>query len=355
MQKKNRGRASAFALILISVLIALAIYIFGPFHTQESQQRPSQATPVSITIIEKAPYTDVIKGLGTAIANEAVEIKAANSDYIDSVHFQDGQLIKKDDTLVQLKSDEEQANVKELQINLAEAKRQLKRLSGLAKNNATSESLLDEQEAKVKALKAQLSVAKTKLKENTITAPFNGVLGFRRVSPGTYVTSGTIITTLDDIDIIHVDFNLPEKYIPDLQLNQVIAAETRAYQHTRFKGIISGIDSRVDPITRSIQVRAEINNTEYKLRPGMLVTINVEKSVEETILVKESALIPQQDKQYVFIIDTDNKAKKVPVEIGRRLPGLVEILSGVSIGDKVVTKGGLRLRNGSDVNILGTI
>lgn len=351
----QRGKTSIFALTFILLLGAFLAYLNFPQSEEKSQKRPQgdRAVSVKSTILTKSLFTDVINSIGTAKANESVTITASTSDYISKVYFNDGQYINTGQHLVLLRSDEEQAKVRELEINIDEAKRQLKRLTDLSKENATSESLLGEQQAKVKTLQAQLIVAKTKLQEMTITAPFAGRLGFRNVSTGTYVTPGTVITTLDDIKTVKVDFSLPEKHLPLLKLNQLVSTKVDAYKNKTFDGKISSIDSRVDPITRSITVRAMIDNQSLELRPGMLLTLAVEKSSQQTLLIDERALIPQQNKQFVFVVGKDSTVQKVEVTVGRRTPGKAEILSGVNEGDHIVIEGGLKLRHGSKVKETG--
>ena len=349
----SKSSSSVVMWLLLAVLIGLAAYLFYPQEQGSNGARQNKAVPVKTAIVSIEPYTESIYALGTAQANEAVEITASSSDYIDSVMFDDNQLITQGQPLVTLRSQEEMARVTELKATLNEQKRQLQRFHDLAKENATSESLLDEQASRVKVTEAQIEVAKTRLNELSIAAPFGGVLGLRQVSPGSYVTPGSVITTLDDISLIKVEFSIPEKYLPDLAQGQTIYATTQAWGDEIFNGSVLSIDSRVDPATRSVRLRAGIKNEAMKLRPGMLLDINIEKSTENTMIIPEKALIPQQDKQFVFVVDTDNKVSKIEVKTGRRQPGFVEILSGLKEGQQIVIEGAMRIRNGSTVKAVG--
>jgi membrane fusion protein (multidrug efflux system) len=238
-----------------------------------------------------------------------------------------------------------------LQINIREAKRQLVRITNLAKESVASEQLLDEQQARVKALTAQLEVANSQLAEMQITAPFSGVLGVRQVSVGALVTPGDVITTLDDLYKVKVDFGIAENHLSTLALGQTVTAISIAYPDKPFQGVISSINSRVDPVSRSIRVRAIIDNPNLELRPGMLLQITLQKKILTTLVVPEEALLPIEDKQFVYVVK-DNKAIQTEVKVGRRKPGIAQIISGINEGDYVVTEGTLRLRNGSTVNVL---
>ncbi|WP_416305519.1 efflux RND transporter periplasmic adaptor subunit [Neptunicella sp. SCSIO 80796] len=333
-------------LIAAILLIGVVVYLYLPKEVEEQQQQRPES-PVVLYEVKQDQLEITIEALGTAIANEAVMITAQTSDVVDNIQFDDGQLVKAGQILLTLNSREEKAKVNELQINLREAKRQLDRISNLARGNAASEQLLDEQEAKVKALKAQLEVANTRLAELEVRAPFAGRLGIRQVSLGALVKPGDTITTLDDLHQVKVDFSIAEMHLASVEVGQQIAATSIAYPGKLFGGKVSSIDSRVDPITRAIKVRAIVDNPDYQLRPGMLLQINIQKQVLNTILVPEGSLIPIQDKQYVFVIDANNVAHRKEVQIGQRKPGWVQILDGLQVGEQIVAEGSLRLSDGS--------
>lgn len=342
--------AARIPLIIVVVLIAaLVAYLNWP---QPQQQRKAPTAVVAVKVAEVAirPFRDLIEALGTARANEEVTIYPRYAGRVVSVHFEDGNLINKNQVLASLRSEQEQAEVKELTANLAEAKSQQNRLADLQRTNSTSQSLLEEQQAKVKAIAAQLEKAKAKLAEFDIVAPFDGVLGLRMISQGAFVSTSDKITTLDDISTIKVDFTVPEKDLTTIALGQSIEASSIAYKNKLFAGKITSINSRLDPVTRAVQVRAEINNSDMLIRPGMLLNILLERSIDNIITIAESAVIPVKDKHFVFIVE-DGKAKRVEVTPGRRRPGLVEVVSGLLPSQKVVVEGAIKLRPGSEVLI----
>lgn len=347
MSKKAGLSPLIFAVVLLA---ALLVYLNMP-QEEESKQRRSGQTPVTLHKVDKAEFPVVVEALGTARANEAVLLTTQKEDVIREIAFDDGQLVEKGQLLLSLDSREERARVKELEVNIQEAKRQLTRISNLAKESVASEQLLDEQQARVKSLKAQLDVANAQLSESELRAPFSGVLGIRQVSVGALVSPGDTITTLDDLHQVKVDFSIAENHLPTVALGQQVEASSVAYEGKIFRGTISSIASRVDPITRAVQVRAIVDNPALELRPGMLLTINLQKQLLQTIVVPERALLPIEDKQFVFVVD-QGVAKRREVQVGHRKPGVAQIVSGLEAGEQVVVEGTLRLRDGSPVSVL---
>jgi membrane fusion protein, multidrug efflux system len=343
-----------FSPLIIAAIafIALIVYLYLP--KVAIQQTKSQVlTPVTVHVIKSESFPITIEALGTAKANESIALTAQTTDIVQSVEFDDGDIVKRGQLLLTLNDNEEKARLNDLDINLQEAKRQLNRITNLAKESAASEQLLDEQQAKVKSFKAQMDVVTAQLNELEIRAPFDGVLGVRQVSLGALLKPGDLVTTLDDIAIIKLDFSISESHLPTVAIGQLIQATSVAYPGEVFEGEITSIASRVDPITRSIPIRANINNQQLKLRPGMLMQIELQKTVLQTLVLPEQSLVPVEDKQFVFVV-VDGAVIRQEVVVGKRKPGLVQIISGLSEGDNVVVEGTLRLRDGSKVRVLST-
>ena len=345
------SRLSLSPLLIGVVLLAgIVVYLNMP-EEQSANKGGPRATPVNTAMVSSQAFPITIESLGTAIANESVNITAQVTDTVKALHFEDGDEVKKGALLVQLNNTEERARVEELKANIEEAKRQFTRIADLRQSNATSEQLLDEQQARVKALEAQLDIAQAQLNDLQIRAPFSGLLGNREISVGSLVQPGNTITSLDDISVIKVDFSVSENHLASVAKGQTITASSVAYPGESFSGKITNIDTRLDPISRSIRVRATLDNQDKRLRPGMLLTVVVEKRVLNTLVLPEKALVPVQDKQFVYVVK-DDVAHQTEVEIGERRPGLVQIVSGLSAGDEVITEGTLRVRDQSPVNVL---
>lgn len=344
--------------IILFFLVGLVIYIQWP-ETEQKAQKFQRVVSVKTATVKLAEFKDTIEAIGTARANEQVLITSKYADFVEKLFFDDGQLVKKGDVLIRLNNQEELARVNELEANLSESMAQLTRFQELLNSKATSKSLVDQQEAKTKAIAAQLHSARTKLNDLSIKAPFDGVLGFREVSLGAYINAGSIITSLDDLSLIKVDFTLPERFLPTIKLGQSVRALSTAYKNQQFLGKISSIDSRINPVTRTMKVRAEIPNENLVLRPGMLITIEVVRQVETLLQLPESAIIPIENKHFVFVIsegkDQSQTAIRKSITIGRRLPGIVEVLGGIKENEQIVTEGALKLRDGINVTVVNQL
>ncbi|MGM0526328.1 MAG: efflux RND transporter periplasmic adaptor subunit [Pseudomonadota bacterium] len=337
--------------VVVVILIALAVYFFGFPPEEKVQQREQPSVPVRTQVAEISEFRDVIEALGTAQANETVSITAQTQDVVQAIYFESGDSVEEGQLLAELNARKEVSRVQQLKFSLGEAERQLDRLNELRRGDAASQQQLEEQQVEVNRIQAELEVAEATLVEMKIYAPFSGRVGIREVSPGALVSPGDSFTTLDDISPIKVDFSVPERYFASLALNQEVITRNRAYPGQQFIGRITSIDSRIDPVTRSVRVRAELPNDNDLLRPGMLLQITLLRSIDETLLLPEKALMPIQSRQYVFKLTPDARAKQVEVQIGRRKPGIVEITDGVEPGDEVIVEGLVRLRDGVPVNV----
>ena len=329
-------------LIILCLLLGLVVYIQWP-ETIKEVKKYQRIIPVKITSAQLAEFKDSIEAIGTARANEQVLITSKSSDYVEKIYFNDGQLVKKGDVIVRLNNQEELAKISELEANLSESTNQLIRFQELFNSKATSKSLVDQQEAKTKAISAQLQSARTKLNDLSIKAPFDGVLGFREVSLGAFINIGSVITSLDDLSLIKVDFTLPERFLPTIKVGQAITAYHSAYTEQPFVGNISSIDTRINHVTRTLKVRAEIPNEKAILRPGMLLKIEVVRHVDMLLQLPESAIIPIEDKHFVYVVNDDNTdvqtASRTRVITGRRLPGVVEVIAGINQNEWLLPKG----------------
>lgn len=341
-----------FSPLLMAVVLCfgLVVYLYLPQDVSQ-EVRQSNATLVKVHRTAEQEFEVLVEGLGTGKANESVLITTQTSDIVQKIYFDDGDRVKAGQVLLTLIDLEEKAKLAALDVDLQEANRQLKRVANLAKNNVASEQLLDEQQAEVNALIAEMNVLETQMRALEVRAPFDGLLGLRQVSVGALVRPGDAITTLDDLSVIKVDFNIAEVHLPSVAIGQNMRATSIAYPGETFEGQLVSIGSRVDPATRAIQIRANINNQDFKLRPGMLLQINLQKKLLTTLVLPEASLVPVEDKHFVFVVK-DNVVTKKQVEIGLRKPGIVQIVTGLDEGELVVIEGALKLRNGSKVSIL---
>ena len=317
--------------------------------TAPQQQLQRDAVAVTTTVVTSRPLGTQIEAVGTARANESVDITSKTSNIVTAIRFEEGDLVKRGDVLVELDSAEARASLAEAEAALADSESQFKRSRELYAQQALSVSQLDQIEATLKADRARVNAADARLADTVIRAGFDGRTGFRRVSVGGLVSPGTVITTLDDSSTIKLDFTVPETSFYLVKEDLPVTARSAGLPNRVFEGKVSNIDSRIDPITRSITVRAEIPNRDRILRPGMFMTVLLQGAVVPTLLIPEASIVPEQGRMYVFALD-GNVAKRREVEIGRRRPGEVEIISGLKEGDRIVVDGTQNVRDGSVVN-----
>jgi membrane fusion protein (multidrug efflux system) len=222
----------------------------------------------------------------------------------------------------------------------------------LAKQGHVSQARVDEVVALVKKAEANVAAARVRSGDRRITAPFSGIVGTRRISVGALVSPGTVVTTLDDISEVKLDVMIPETFLASLHPGLEIEATASAYPGQVFKGRVVSVDSRIDPVTRAVAVRAMIPNDDLRLRPGMLMVAELIKDRRESLMIPEASLLPENNLQYVYVIGPDNAANRTQVTIGRRRAGAVEVLQGVKEGDLVIKEGLQDLRSGAPVKIV---
>jgi membrane fusion protein (multidrug efflux system) len=335
---------------LCGAMTLMALSACAPDSSGGPANRPNQGLVEVVTAIAvEKPLGIEIEAVGTANANEAAEVTSKASNLITAIRFTEGSYVKAGDVLVELDSAEARASLAEAEATLADSERQYVRTRDLAAKQALSASELDQIEAMVKANRARVEGARARLSDTFIRAGFNGRTGFRRVSVGSVVNAGTVITTLDDASLIKLDFSVPDTYLFVLRMGLKVTASTAGLRGRSFEGKITNLDSRVDPATRSISVRAEIPNRDGILKPGMFMTVSLQGDVTPALVVPEAAIVPEQGRTYVFVVDK-GIAQRREATLGRRKPGEVEVIKGVQTGERVVVDGTQNLRDGSKVN-----
>ncbi|MGQ0430263.1 MAG: efflux RND transporter periplasmic adaptor subunit [Gammaproteobacteria bacterium] len=306
---------------------------------------PESVAVVTAAVVEK-PVAVEVEALGTARANEAVEVTSKAANMVVALRFEEGQLVRRGQLLVELDGAQARADLAAAAAALAESRSAYARSKDLFAQQALSQAQLETIEATQLANEARVAAAQARLADTQIRAPFDGRIGLRRVSVGALVSPGTVITTLDDTRTMKVDFDVPEVFLAVLNPGLVVAARSAAFPDQAFSGEVESVDSRVDPVTRSIKVRARLPNPDGHLRPGMFLTVRVSREPLPGLIVPEQALVPERGKVYVFVL-ADGRIARREITIGRRTPGEVEVLQGAAAGERVVTEGTQKVRDGS--------
>jgi membrane fusion protein (multidrug efflux system) len=308
--------------------------------------------PLAVVVVpvREARLTLEAEALGTARANESVDVTAKVSNLVTAVRFAEGQQVRRGQVLVELDGREARAELAIAEAALSESRSQFNRSRELYTTHVLSEAQLEQIEATLKANEARVAFARSRLSDTVISAPFAGRMGLRRVSVGSLINPGMVITTLDDTSTIKLDFTIPETLLSSVETGLGIVARSVAWPGEEFAGKVASIDSRVDPTTRSVTVRALLPNDRGMLKPGMFLTVLLTRGASNALLVPEQSLVPEQGNVFVFVV-RDNRVEKRQVRTGERRVGEVQIVAGLAVGEQVVTEGTQKLRDGAPVTV----
>ncbi len=343
--------AVRLAVILGTVALAAAALYWWSGNGSSNGANRARVVPVEVARVTEMEFADVLEAIGTAQANESVTVTAKTTEIVRKIHFTDGARVKAGDILAELTAGIEAAELDEAYAELEGAEKEFRLAERLVERGTAAKATLDPLLADRDAAVARVNALKARLADKLILAPFDGVLGLRLISPGTLVQPGDQITTLADISLIKADFSIPETFLSALKVAQNIEAKSAAYPGETFTGVVAAIDTRVDPVTRSVMVRAEIENEDGRLLPGMLLTIDLQSNIHTSYAIPEQSVVPIVDRKYVFVVSDEQVVEQREIQIGRRRPGIVEVYEGVTKGDVVVTQGTHRIRDGQTVDV----
>jgi membrane fusion protein (multidrug efflux system) len=293
-----------------------------------------------------------LRAIGSLQSDESVQIASEIAGRVTELPFSEGGTVKAGDVLVKLDDALVQAEVSDTQARYELATGNLGRANTLAKSGNVTERARDEATANSETARAALELAKVRLSKHIIRAPFSGVVGIRKVSPGAYVAVGQPIVNLEKIDTLKVEFKLPELFLSQIKVGQEVEVEVDALPGKTFPGTIYAIDPQVDVNGRALAIRAKLPNPDLVLRPGLFVRIVVKGVAKRNVLVvPESAIVPRGADKIVFSVE-NGQAIETKVTLGARKDGLVEVLDGLKPDAVVVTAGQQKLKNGSHVEFV---
>jgi len=332
----------------IQILIILSLVLSTQFVEADT------AIKVIVSRVENKTFKDQVEALGTLRANESVKLMSTVTEHVKAIHFDDAHRITKGTLLLEMKIEEELAALEEQNAILEEARRQVKRFTLLISKRAVSKTNLDNAELEVSKANARIKAIRSQIDERRIIAPFDGLIGLRNISIGAMLSSGVPIATIHDDSMMKLDFSLPSLFLASLKTGIKIKAITDAFPNKVFYGEILHIDNQVNPITRTISLRALIDNPDHSLKSGLLMHVTLETNVRQSLVIPEEALIPNGDKIFVLAVIEKEKFKTVEkrlVKTGVREAGKVEILSGLLAEDLVVIQGTMKAKPGKLIMI----
>jgi membrane fusion protein, multidrug efflux system len=386
------------AFVLLGIVCGGLVY-FNMFRAQAIEDffanRPQPAVAVSAMDIEPLTWTPGIEAIGTASAVRGIDLAIEAAGVVEAVNFSSNDRVEEGMVLVQLDDTIEQADLQASRAAVNLSEQVLDRASTLRTRGVGAASNVDEAEADAQSSRAQVARLEAILNQKALEAPFSGMIGIPRVEVGQYVTSGTVVATLQDLDTMRADFSVPEQRLRELSIGQSIRLGAEEGE-LNFNGTITGIEPRIDPNTRLVSVRAQVDNSDGSLSPGQFVRVRVVLPEENNVIaVPQTAVVASLYGDFVYAIEpadaeaapaadaaepaaageaaqaesadtgagasdaSEAPASEAPalqlrqifVQTGRRNGRLVEIVEGLEPGMRIVTTGQNRLSNGIPVTI----
>jgi membrane fusion protein (multidrug efflux system) len=308
------------------------------------------AMPVEVAVSRRDTVVDALAATGQIEAVQAIELKPEVEGRITGILVREGQEVGQGAGLFKIDDAEAVAQLARAQADWDLASQALKRTRDLQTQNASSAADLERAEAAERSTRAQVDLLKLRVDRSIVRAPFAGVVGQRFVSLGDYVTTSTRMATLQTVNPQRATFQVPEKYAQKLRRGQTVRFRVAAIPGEEFAGIVDFVDPVVQLPARTILIKAQVPNQQHKLQSGMFIEARLATEVRpDAVLVPEESILPMQGANFVWVI-ADGKATRHQVGLGVRIPGFVEILSGVDAGDQVVVGGLERLAEGIPVN-----
>ncbi|NQU11241.1 efflux RND transporter periplasmic adaptor subunit [bacterium] len=310
------------------------------------------ALPVEVRLAEAKTVEDRLSAVGTVAANEVVHIKSEVGGRIVSVGFTEGALVQQGDILFRLNDAKLKAALESAEARFLKATNNLERGRSLLANQTISPQEFDDAQAEFKDANGLLTLARERFNDATIRSPLTGRAGARLISPGNVIDTDQILVTVVETDPMKLDFAVPERFLPQLQVGQQADVIVAALPGRTFTGEVYLIDPQINPSTRMARLKARVPNPDGLLRDGLFANVTLITGTRaEAVVVPEQALVPQIDKVIVFVVE-DGQARRREVRLGARLPGEVEIVDGLQAGEPVVTSGQQKLRDQMPVQVL---
>lgn len=308
--------------------------------------------PVAVEMITvgRSSISETVDLVGQLEAEETVVLKPETQGVIASVEFQEGQRVERGALLFKLRDEEQRARLAEAQASLALAEEEYRRAQSLTKQRTLSQAELDTAVSRLEAARARRDLAQVELDRTEIRAPFDGVLGARRVSPGDRVDTDTELVRIDALSRLRLVFTVPEIGVPLAKVGLPVQISVAAYPGERFPGEVYFVAPSLDPANRRLLMKAFVPNDDLRLRPGFFANIHLELAQhEDAIVVPESAIAYDARGSFVWRVDDENVAHRVPVELGIRSEGRVEVTAGLAPGDRIVSAGTHKVAEGAPV------
>lgn len=311
---------------------------------------------VAAATIGMRTFADRLEVLGVAKGRESVTLTSNTTEMVTAVRFRDGQRVQRGQILVELKTNEEDANILQAQSAAGIAKLESDRWTALADRGVAPRATAEQYQGAYRQAQANLQAAESRRGDRVIRAPFSGVVGLSDVAPGALITPGTAIATLDDISVVRVDFDVPDRFLSGLRPGAPLSAQSDAYPDRLYRGVIAQIDTRIDERTRSIKARAEFRNVDSQLKPGMLMRVAIDRGSRQALAAPEAAVQFSAQQPFVYVLaqrGPQTIAQQRAVVTGVIEQGFVEIREGLKAGDRIVADGLNKVQPNQPVSVGG--
>jgi membrane fusion protein, multidrug efflux system len=348
-REKRSGARLLASLLFFAALAGAGWFAMRPPEKNApggDRRGPEGALPVRVVEVRAEPYAPTVTATGTLLANESVELVSELTRKLVRIHVEEGAKVEKGQVLFELDDDDLLARRGRLRSAKGLASRTMDRDDDLVKTGILSAEALDQSRTRVDDARAQADENEVALSKTRIRAPFEGTLGIRHVSEGSWVGPTVPLASLYDTTRLKLDFRVPERWAANIAVGQEFAFRV-AGSPTVHKGKIAVVEPRIEATTRSLLVRGIVEET-TGLRPGQFATVSIESSPTDALFVPTFAVVPSERGHKVFV-ERDGIAREMIVQLGARTPERVEVLSGLVVGDRVIVTNLLRVREGAEV------
>jgi membrane fusion protein, multidrug efflux system len=346
-------------LLVLFLLVVIFGLVFGWKYQQIQRAAAARQLPpppvVAVTQVRQEQWQPVLSSVGSLVAAAGIDVTNEVPGKVSAIRFESGGTVTAGEVLIDLDATSDRAELEGLLAAKRLAELKYNRLAKLLADKSTSRADYDEAKALLDVAEAAAEAKRALIDKKQIRAPFSGLLGIREVNLGQYLAPGSAIVPLQSLDPIYVDFSLPERHLASLAVGQSLVLTVQAYPGERFDGRIAALNPGVDQGTRSVKVRATLDNPAQRLRQGMFANVRVLLPVQQAVLtLPDTAITYAPYGDTVFVVQAGDAAPTVQrrqVETGQTREGRVEILKGLGVGERVVSAGQVKLRNGMTVAI----
>ena len=347
-----KNKSVVILVVLVGVLIGLK-FMFFPSENSVGADKKTGASGapsnvVAYVVVAKKIDNDVY-ATGTVLANEQVELQSELAGKVVQLNFQEGNKVTKGQLLVKINDADLKANYKKLELQLSLADEKLKRQKQLLAINGISQEEFDISQNQLNVIKAELDYATAQIAKTEIKAPFDGIIGLKNVSEGAYITPAMVVATVQQINPVKIDFSISERYASLVKKGTSLTFIIDGAGE--FEGQVLAIEPKINPVTRTLQIRAVCTNSKNEIFPGAFAKVKLALSaIDSALMIPTEAVIPELKGKKVFKV-VNGKAEPTKVVTGLRTDAQVQIVEGIAIGDTIIARGIMQLKPGTTVKV----